>query len=151
EKERREYEVAYRNLQTLVAEEATLSTAESAREQELDLLRHQVNEITAANLQPNEEEDIVSRYKLASNSRRLIELATAVSRQLSESENAVLDQLAETQRLLRELEKIDPALSETSAAHATAVVDLTEIARTLDRYAEKLDLDPEQLAQLEQR
>jgi len=151
EKERQEYQAGYRQLEKLTAEEAALSTAESAREQELDLLRHQVNEISATNLQPNEEEEIVGRYKLASNGRRLIELATVVSRQLSEIENSVLDQLAETQRLLRELEKIDPGLSETSSAHAGAVVELTEVARTLDRYAEKLDLDPEQLAQLEQR
>ncbi|MGH8094276.1 MAG: DNA repair protein RecN [Chthoniobacterales bacterium] len=149
--ERREYQQVYRRLQTLVAEEAVLSTAESAREQELDLLRHQVTEIAAARLQPNEEEEIVARYKLASNSRRLIELATTVSRQLSEVDAAVLDQLAETQRLLRELEKIDPGLAETSAAHAAAVVGLAEVARTLDRYAERLELDPEQLAQLEQR
>jgi DNA repair protein RecN (Recombination protein N) len=151
EGERRDYQQAYRRLRTLAAEEATLSTAESAREQELDLLRHQVTEIAAAQLQPNEEEEIVARYKLASNSRRLIELATTVARQLSEVDAAVLEQLAETQRLLRELEKIDPGLTETSAAHAGAVVELTEVARTLDRYAERLDLDPEQLAQLEQR
>ncbi len=151
ERERREYQQAYRRLQTLVAEEAALSAAESAREQELDLLRHQATEIAAAKLQPNEEEEIVARYKLASNSRRLIELATTISRQLSEVENAVLNQLAETQRLFRELEKIDSGLAETSAAHAGAVVELTEVARTLDRYAERLDLDPEQLAQLEQR
>ena len=151
EKEREEYLSAYRHLQNLVAEEAALSRAESAREQELDLLRHQSSEIAAANLQPDEEEEMIARYKLASHSRRLIELATSVSRQLSENEHAVLDQLAETQRLLRELEKIDPNLMETSAAHAAAVVELTEIARTLDRYAERLDLDPEELAQLEQR
>ena len=151
ERERQEYQQAYRRLQTLVAEEAALSTAESAREQELGLLRHQATEIAAAKLQPNEEEEIVARYKLASNSRRLIELATTISRQLSEVENAVLNQLAETQRFLRELEKIDSSLAETSAAHASAVVELTEVARTLDRYAERLDLDPEQLAQIEQR
>ncbi len=62
-----------------------------------------------------------------------------------------MNQLGETQRLLRELEKIDPSLTESSSAHAAAVIELTEIARTLDRYAEKLDLDPEQLAQLEER
>ena len=151
EKERREYQETYRHLQSLIAEEAALSTAESARQQELDLLRHQVTEISAARLQPNEEEEIVARYKLASHSRRLIELATAISRQLSEIDGAVLDQLAETQRLLRELEKIDPGLSETAEAHSAAVVSLTDVARTLDRYAERLDLDPEQLAQLEQR
>ena len=148
---RRGYVEAYRHWQSLVAEEETLSGAEAVREQELDLLRHQVQEISAANLEPNEEEGIHDRYRLASNSKRLIELATAISRQLSEVDNSVLDQLGETQRLLRELEKIDPGLTESSQAHATAVIELSEIARTLDRYAEKLDLDPEQLEQLEQR
>ena len=147
----REYRQSFRRLQSLVAEERALSSAETVREQEFDLLRHQVQEIAAAKLEPDEEEEIHARYRLASNSRRLIELATSISRQLSEVDNAVLDQLAETQRLLRELEKIDPGLAESSAAHATAVIELTEIARTLDRYAEKLDLDPEQLAQLEER
>ena len=146
-----EYQEPFRRLQLLVAEERALSSAETVREQELDLLRHQVQEIAAARLEPDEEEEIHARYRLASNSRRLIELATSISRQLSEADNAVLNQLAETQRLLRELEKIDAGLAESSAAHATAVIELTEIARTLDRYAEKLDLDPEQLAQLEER
>jgi DNA repair protein RecN (Recombination protein N) len=146
-----EYRECFRRLQDLATEEESLRNAKAARAQELDLLRHQASEISAARLQPNEEDEIVARYKLASNSRRLIELATAISRQLSENDGAVLDQLAETQRLLRELEKIDPGLTETSAAHAAAVVELTEIARSLDRYAERLDLDPEQLAQLEQR
>ncbi|MEO8439338.1 MAG: DNA repair protein RecN [Spartobacteria bacterium] len=148
---RREYEQAFRHWQALIAEEQHLSSAEAVREQELDLLRHQVQEISAAALEPNEEEEIHGRYRRASNSRRLLELATAISRQLSEVEHSILDQLAETQRLLHELEKIDPGLSEIWSAHAAAVVELTEVARTLDRYAEKLDLDPEQLAQLEQR
>ena len=146
-----EYRQRFRRLQALVAEEEALGTAEAARAQELDLLRHQHNEISAAQLQPNEEEEIQGRYRLATNSQRLLELASTISRQLSESDDAVLNRLADTQRLLRELEKIDPGLADTSAAHAVAVIELTEIARTLDRYAEKLDLDPEQLAQLEER
>ena len=146
-----EYEESFRHLQKLIAEEESLRTAESAREQELDLLRHQFSEITTANLQASEEEEIYSRYRLATNSQRLIELASAVTGQLSESDDAVLNRLAETQRLLRELEKIDPSMAENSQAHATAVVELAEIARALSRYAEQLDLDPAQLAQLEQR
>jgi DNA repair protein RecN (Recombination protein N) len=147
----REYQAAFRRWQSLVAEEQALSSVEAVREQEMELLRHQIQEIAAAKLEPNEEEEIQERYRLASNSQRLIELATTISRQLSEIDHAVLNQLAETQRLLRELEKIDPGLTESSSAHAAAVIELTEIARTLDRYAEKLDLDPEDLAQLEQR
>jgi DNA repair protein RecN (Recombination protein N) len=146
-----EYRKCYRQLQTLVAEHAALNTAETAREQELDLLRHQINEIAAANLVAGEEEEIESRYRLASYSKRLIELASTIANKLSEADGSVLSQLAETQRLLRELEKIDDSISRFSSAHATAVVELSEIARSLSQYAEKLDLDPAQLSALEQR
>src|SRR2546428_747471 len=146
-----EYRKHYRQLQTLLAEHAALNTAETAREQELDLLRHQITEIKSANLVADEEEEIEKRYKLASNSKRLIELASAVANKLSEADDSVLAQLAETQRLLRELEKIDSSIAQFSSAHAASVVELSEIARALSGYAEKLDLDPKQLAALEQR
>jgi DNA repair protein RecN (Recombination protein N) len=81
----------------------------------------------------------------------LIELASAAANKLSEADESVLSQLAETQRLLRELEKIDISTAQLASEHATAVVQLSEIARSLSDYAEKLDLDPEQLASLEQR
>ena len=146
-----EYRKHYRQLQTLLAEHAVLNTVETAREQELDLLRHQINEISSANLVADEEEEIELRYKLASNSKRLIELASTIANKLSEAEGSVLSQLAETQRLLRELEKIDDSISRFSSAHAAAVIELSEIARSLSQYAEKLDLDPAQLSALEQR
>ena len=146
-----EYRKQYRQLQALLADHAVLDTVEAAREQELDLLRHQINEITAANLDAGEEEEIESRYKLASNSKRLIELASAVANKLAEADDSVLSQLAETQRLLRELEKIDNSIAQFSSAHAAGVVELSEIARSLSNYAEKLDLDPAQLSALEQR
>src|SRR5216110_3125674 len=146
-----EYRRHYRQLQTLVAEHAALNTAETTREQELDLLRHQIAEIKSANLVPGEEEEIEKRYRLASNSKRLIELANTAVNKLSEADDSVLSQLAETQRLLRELEKIDNSIAQFSSAHAASVVELSEISRALSTYAEKLDLDPEQLAALEQR
>ncbi len=146
-----EYRNHYRQLQTLLAEHAALNTAETAREQELDLLRHQVAEIKSANLAADEEEEIEKHYKLASNSKRLIELASAIAGKLSEADGSVLSQLAETQRLLRELEKIDSSIGQFSSAHAASVVELSEIARALSMYAEKLDLDPQQLAALEER
>jgi DNA repair protein RecN (Recombination protein N) len=146
-----QFSEAYRKLQSLRTEHASLSTAESAREQEIDLLRHQINEIGSANLTTGEEDEISSRYRLASNSKRLLELAAAISRKLSEADDAILPQLTETQRLLRDLEKIDPEKSTLADAHAACVVELSEISRTLGQYAEQLDLDPAQLAALEER
>src|SRR5215212_6437484 len=53
-----EYRTLYRQLQKLLAEHAALDTAETAREQEMDLLRHQITEIESANLVASEEEEI---------------------------------------------------------------------------------------------
>ncbi len=141
----------FRRLQALLAEHATLANVETAREQELELLRYTVDEITAARLDAGEEAEIESRYKLASNSKRLIELSSAVANRLADAEDAIVAQLSETQRLLRELEKLDPEIADLSSAHAACVVEFSEIARTLANYAEQLDLDPAQLAALEQR
>src|SRR5215469_711867 len=69
----KEYRIHYRQLQMLLAEHAALNTAETSREQELDLVRHQIAEIKSAHLVAGEEEEIEKRYKLASNSKRLIE------------------------------------------------------------------------------
>ncbi|HMJ04834.1 MAG TPA: DNA repair protein RecN [Chthoniobacterales bacterium] len=145
------FALLFGTLGALLADQTTLSTAESARAQELDLLRHQVNEIAAAELAAEEEADIEYRYRLASSSRRLIELASEISRRLVEADGSLLGQLAETQRLFRELEKLDPVMAELSSTHAAAVIELSELARSLSRYAESLDLDPAQLAALEQR
>src|SRR6266403_428639 len=125
-----EYRRHYRQLQTLLAEHAALNTAETAREQEIDLLRHQIAEIKSANLVAGEEEEeIEKRYRLTSNSKRLIELTSTIANKLSETDNSVLSQLAETQRLLRELERIDGSVAQFSSAHAASVVELSEIAR----------------------
>jgi len=146
-----EYEKHFRELQVLTVDLTTLNTAETVREQELDLLRHQIAEINSANLIAGEEEEIEKRYKLSSSSKRLVELASAVANKLSEADDSIVSQLAETQRLLRELDKIDASTSQLASEHAAAVVQLSEIAQSLSDYAEKLNLDPEQLAALEQR
>src|SRR6266700_1362092 len=80
-----EYRNRYRQLRALLAEHSALNTAETAREQEVDLLRHQITEIKSAELVADEEEEIEKRYKLTSNSKRLIELASTTANKLSET------------------------------------------------------------------
>src|SRR5690606_15802468 len=73
---RDKYIEEYRHLNAVTAEYEALSTNEAALERELDLLRHQVGEIEVAALQEGEEEELLGRYTVASNSRRLLELST---------------------------------------------------------------------------
>jgi DNA repair protein RecN (Recombination protein N) len=145
------YREQFGHLQSLLAEHAALDTAEIAREQEIHLLQHQIGEIKRAQLDPAEEHETESNYKLASNSKRLVELASDIAQRLAEADDSILAQLGESQRLLRELQRIDSNLDALAKSHETAVLELGEIARALSAYAERLDLDPAQLTALEQR
>ena len=148
---RAKYADAYRALQRCVAEHAALSTSEAALEREVDLLRHQVQEIDAARLRPEGEEELLTRYGMAANSRRLLELATQITGRLSEAEDAVMLRLGEIGKFLRDLERVDPAASRFAESHLRAVTELEDLAQSLQSYAEDLDLDPARLAEMEER
>ena len=141
----------FRAVQRLSAAHAELAGNEAALERETDLLKHQVREIDAAQLRAEEEEELIARYTVASNSRRLAELGTQLLDRLSESEESALTRLAEAGRLLRDLARLDPATAALGEAHARAVTELEELTRALQTYLEKLEIEPAQLAALEQR
>ena len=146
------YEESFRRIAHLRAEHDALATGEAALERELDLLRHQVAEIQAAQLRADEEDEIQARYSLAANSKRLIELSTTAAGELSEAEPSILSRLADVTKCVRELERLDPAGGGALAKSlAGAVEELDDLARDLSRYSAKLDLDPAQLTELEER
>lgn len=148
---REKYGEAYRALQRLVAEYETLSTSEAALEREVDLLRHQVREIEAAQLRAEEEEELLARYSVASNSRRLLELATQITGRLTDAEDAVMPRLGEIGKFLRDLERVDPSASRFAESHLRAITELEDLAQSLQTYAEDMDLDPGRLAEMEER
>lgn len=128
-----------------------LSGDEAALEREADLLRHQVAEIEAAALEVGEEEEVEARYLQAKNAKRLVELAAQAAGILDGEEESVAARLSESQRLLAELERLDPSAAGFAARHESAVVELAQTASDLGRYAEQLDLDPAALAEAEER
>jgi len=146
-----DYTGAWRELNRLTIERDELATSEAAAERELDLLRHQVREIEAAQLRPEEEEEVNARYAVASNARRLLELSGAALGRLIEAEDAVLTRLGEVGKVLRDLERIDPAASRFTDSLTRGVAELDDLASNLQRYADDLDLEPGELAQLEER
>jgi DNA repair protein RecN (Recombination protein N) len=145
------YSAQFAALNRLLSVHAELSAGEAALERELDLLRHQVGEIQAAALEPGEEETLLARYSVASNSRRLVELSSAIIQRLSEADDSLLSGLAEVQRVFRDLEKLDPSTAPLAQSHANALIELEEVARSLQHYSGALEIDPRQLAALEER
>jgi DNA repair protein RecN (Recombination protein N) len=117
----------------------------------LDLWRHQLNELRAANLQAGELQELEARYRVASNSKKLIETTETVLQQLSERESSVLTQLGDVARHLKELQRLDESTSEFLHSQETAMVELEELARSLAAYQGRVDIDPEALQQMEER
>ncbi len=148
---RAKYEEHYQRWQRLIAEHTELSTSEASLEREIDLLRHQVQEIEAAQLRPDEEEELLARYHVAANSRRLLELTTQAVGRLAEADDAVLGRLTEIGRVLRDLERLDPGAARFTESHLRAATELEDLAQSLQGYAQEMDLDPERLVQMEER
>jgi len=144
------YRDHHRTWRTKSGELEDLRHAENASEQELELLRYQLEEITAANLTPADEHDLEDRWRRASNATRLLEAAAGASAALT-GEAGILERLAEVQRLVRELEKLDPSVREYTASLESAVLELQDLERNLADYAEELDIDPAEAAALEER
>jgi DNA repair protein RecN (Recombination protein N) len=117
----------------------------------LDLWRHQLIEIRGAGIRVGERAELESQYSIAANGRRILELTGAGIALLSESENALLTQLGELARLLRELEKIDGQTHEFVEDHERATVELEELERSLVSYQQRVDLDPAALQMMEER
>ncbi|MDW8308576.1 MAG: DNA repair protein RecN [Verrucomicrobiales bacterium] len=151
ENEREAFAELLRRREALEAEKAALIVDERTYAQQLDLLRFQTREIAAAQLRPDEESELVQEHHRAANAARLLELSRAALDALAESDTAVLTQAGTLGRLRQELHRLDPATAPLLELHARAVETLHELLRELSRYADRVDLDPARLQQLEQR
>lgn len=124
---------------------------DEAFERECALLLFQVNEIEAAGLKNGEEEELLSRYTVATQGKKILELCKHALVKLVDDDDAALFRVEGIARTLREIERLDPSAASLTAAHVRAVTELEELASELQRYSEGLELDPENLRQLEER
>ncbi len=135
----------------LEAEKAALVVDDQTYARQLDLLRFQANEIATARLQPEEEEELEREYSRASNAARLLQLAQIALGVLAENEGSVLTQAGLVGRSVQELVRLDASSAPLEELHEQAVSLLNEMQTRLTQYADKLELDPARLQQLEER
>jgi DNA repair protein RecN (Recombination protein N) len=151
EKPLAEYRAAWKLWRSSAAELDELVNSERASQQQIDLLKYQITEISQAKLRPGEDEEIESRHRVGANSARIGELCSGISELLSGGEGGVLDGLREIAKMVHELEKIDASAAKVFEEFETTHIALREIDSSLQDYAEDLELDPKEFAHLEQR
>ena len=151
EKSREEFGELVRRRSVLENEKSALIVDEKTYSQQLDLLRFQVQEISAAHLQPDEEKSVEEEFIRSSNAAKLLQLSQAAIDALSESENSLLTQSGVIGRVLAELQRVDSGAENLVALHAQAGETLRELQMELSRYADKVDVNPARLAEVEER
>lgn len=128
---------------------AERDAAQLAREREE--LEWQVKELEALQFSEEEWAALKAEHSRLAHAASLIEGAREAVEQLSESDLSLLSQLAGVIDRLQQLRQYDPALEEVLAILEPAEIQLREAAYALNHYRQRLDLDPERLAECEAR
>ncbi len=145
--ERRAYREAYAALVAAREAHEDFRSQRQVTDQEIELLRFQVEEIAAAGLSPTDAVELEQRYRQSQNGSRLAENAN----QAVDLLQAASANLGNVQRCLRELERFDPSIADRVAGFESAHVEIEELGNSLREYTEELEMDPAELSLLERR
>lgn len=129
----------------------SLEQLQQEARQRHDLLQFQVQELSAANVRPGEEEEIRRQRELLRHAERLHGTARSGEEALYSGEGAILDTLSRLGTQLDELRRIDAVLDAPFELLESARVQLEESALQLRSYAAHAEVDPNRLEEIETR
>jgi DNA repair protein RecN (Recombination protein N) len=148
---RQQYREVYDRLGSIKSRLGELSANRTLREQQLELYRFQAEEIDNAQLDADEYAELGARASVLKNLEKIKKDASSVHGALYEVDGSVLERLKMMTAILAELSEVDPGAKPIASAVRDATIQLEEAAFDLSRYLDKLDLDPGELVEVEDR
>ncbi|MBK7250532.1 MAG: DNA repair protein RecN [Gammaproteobacteria bacterium] len=145
-------DIAYRSWMALLERTLELEAQARDREARLELLRYQVRELQALELEPGEAAALAEERRRLANRGRLAEAAQTALAQLYESDEAsVHTGLARALGALRATGVHDPKLAVVAPFIEEASIQVREAARELQHYLESLEVDTARQEHVERR
>ncbi len=123
----------------------TLREAARDREREIDVLRYQVDEITAVAPTPGETEALLGEEARLGHVERLLEISAAVEASLTD-EGGAADAVAAAASGLEAASGLDPASGGLADRARGLAAEVAELGHDARGYRESLSADPERLA-----
>ncbi|HEV2296312.1 MAG TPA: DNA repair protein RecN [Tepidisphaeraceae bacterium] len=148
---RRRYHDVYEKLQHAKERLRELTSSRTLRQQQLELYRFQAGEIDNAQLSAGEYEELFARATVLKNLEKLTKEATATHAALYEADGSLLERLKMMAAVIGELSMLDQNLRPVAGGLRDATILLEEVAFDLSRYLDKLELDPAESAEVEDR
>jgi DNA repair protein RecN (Recombination protein N) len=150
--EKREaYRKTYDELQVATQRLADLEKGRQLREQTLELYHFQFDELDAAALDPEEFERLQSNAAVLENLEQLKTDSAEAHADLYDADGSIVERLRMIVRTLDDLGSLDTAVLPIAENVRNGTIQLEEAARDLGRYMDKLDLDPAELAEVNDR
>jgi DNA repair protein RecN (Recombination protein N) len=146
-----EVAVLYRDWQTLKNRRAALSENSQAAAAERELLSFQRSELESLAFNAADWETLQADYARLAHATSLLETAAFGIDILSESDTACLAQLNGLMARLRDGVAHDASLEEPLHLLESAQAELQEAVYSLRHYQQRLDVDPQQLVEKEQK
>ena len=127
--------------------------ADSAEETEArrQLLQYQLEELEQLNLQPDEIQQLESEQRQLANAGEILTGSYQLGAMLSGGEGDIAEQLHRALQLLSAMPEQSPALAEVAQMLDSARIQVDEAASTLSRHIDGFEMDPERLAEVEER
>ena len=149
---RKDVDQCYRQWKKKSSAYQQLQQDTTERNDRLDLLRFQVQELDELELQDNELKGLEEEHSRLSNASRLIETSQSVNIQLVDDEqNSISHQINYCINALDDLTKIDNSLMPVSEMLNNALIQIDEAGSELRHYVDSLELDPQRLQWLDSR
>jgi DNA repair protein RecN (Recombination protein N) len=125
------------------------NAASFAREQEM--LAWQLRELRELAFEPRQWEETLAEHRRLANVASLSQGSAEALAQLDEDEQSVSGGIGRVASRLAQLGEYDPALREAAGLLEAAQIQVDEAVHLLRRNRERLDADPQRLAQIEAR
>ncbi len=123
----------------------------SAYADELAELRDKTRELKQLGFSAEDWQELQAEHHKLANGAALLSGLEACIATLSENEPAVESMLAQVQNKLIGLVEFDPQLKEAADGVDSALIQIEEATRALNRYLQRAELDPERLNEVENR
>jgi DNA repair protein RecN (Recombination protein N) len=118
------------------------------RARRLDLLNYQITEIESANIKPNEEDELLSRKKIITNSEKIVGAINSSYEVLDES---VIDNLSHIIKELSYISQIDSKYDSLQKEVSEAYYNLQDAKETISEYKDEVYFDENELNNIEER
>ena len=149
---REEVSQLYYETTELFRQKEKLINEENKLKKEEEFLRFQFKEIESANLKDNEEEELKTERAKLSQVEKLFEANETAANALDGYDNPGAITLVEkTIEAMSDIVKIDPALEELQKELEPIPVILSEALKTLNKYKNQIEADPQRLETIEER